>query len=426
MKILVVGSGAREHALLWKLAQSAKQPSLFCAPGNAGTAQLAKNVPIKSDDLQKLLAFAKAENIDLSVVGPEQPLMDGIVDLFEENHLTIFGPRKASAEIEGSKVFAKHFMEKYKIPSASFCTFEAHEQDQAIEYLNALPLPIVVKADGLAAGKGVAVCDSKGQAIQTIDAMMRQKIFGDAGSRIVIEEYLEGFEASVLVLTDGHNFVTLVPSQDHKRILDGDQGKNTGGMGVYAPVPQVPYELLERIKHHIIKPTLEGLAKEGRTYKGCLYAGLMITRKGPKVIEFNCRFGDPETEVVLPLLDDDLVELMMDICRGTLSKTEARVKPLSAVSVIIASGGYPDKYETGRKIIGLDAVSNMQDIIVFHAGTKIENSSIVTAGGRVLAVTALGPKEHLEDTIFNAYAAVKKITFDGAYYRSDIGKKGLR
>jgi phosphoribosylamine---glycine ligase len=425
MKILVIGSGAREHALLWKLAQSATQPSLYCAPGNAGTAQLAKNVPIKSDDNQKLLAFVKTENIDLTVVGPEQPLMDGIVDLFEENHLNIFGPRKASAEIEGSKVFAKHFMQKYKIPSASFCTFDAHEMDQAIEYLNTLPLPIVVKADGLAAGKGVAVCDSKGQAIQTIDAMMRQKIFGDAGSRIVIEEYLEGFETSVLVLTDGHNFVTLVPSQDHKRIFDGDQGKNTGGMGVYAPVPQITFQLLEAIKHYIIKPTLEGLVKEGRTYKGCLYAGLMITRKGPKVIEFNCRFGDPETEVVLPLLDDDLAELMMDICRGTLSKTEARLKPLSAVSVIIASGGYPDAYESGKKILGLDVVSNMQNIVVFHAGTKIENSSIVTAGGRVLAVTALGPKENLEETIFNAYSAVKKITFDGAYYRSDIGKKGL-
>jgi phosphoribosylamine---glycine ligase len=425
MKILVIGSGAREHALLWKLSQSDKHPVLFCAPGNAGTASLAKNIPVKANDLQGLLAFAKGENIDLTVVGPEQPLMDGIVDLFEEHHLGIFGPRKASAEIEGSKVFAKHFMQKYKIPSASFCTFDANEQDRAIEYINTLSQPIVIKADGLAAGKGVAVCDSRGQAVQTIDAMMRQKVFGEAGTRIVIEEYLEGFETSVLVLTDGHNFVTLVPSQDHKRILDGDMGKNTGGMGVYAPVPRVPFELLESIKRYIIKPTLEGLVKEGRTYKGCLYAGLMITRKGPKVIEFNCRFGDPETEVVLPLLDDDLVDLLVDISAGTLTKTEARWKQLSAVSVIIASGGYPDAYETGKKILGLDTVANMQDIIVFHAGTKMENGNIVTAGGRVLAVTALGPKDHLEEAIFNAYAAVKKITFDGAYYRSDIGRKGL-
>jgi phosphoribosylamine--glycine ligase len=425
MKILVIGSGAREHALLWKLSQSARQPALFCAPGNAGTALLAKNIPVKANDLQGLLALAKAENIDLTVVGPELPLMEGIVDLFEENHLNIFGPRKAAAEIEGSKVFAKQFMQKYKIPSASFCTFDANEQDRAIEYINTISQPIVIKADGLAAGKGVAICDSRGQAVQTIDAMMRQKVFGDAGTRIVIEEYLEGFETSVLVLTDGHNFVTLVPSQDHKRILDGDMGKNTGGMGVYAPVPRVSFELLEDIKRHIIKPALDGLNKEGRTYKGCLYAGLMITRQGPKVIEFNCRFGDPETEVVLPLLDDDLVDLMMDISCGTLSKTEARWKQLSAVSVIIASGGYPDAYETGKKILGLDAVSNMQDIIVFHAGTKMENGAVLTAGGRVLAVTALGPKDNLEETIFNAYSAVKKITFDGAYYRSDIGRKGL-
>jgi phosphoribosylamine--glycine ligase len=425
MKILVIGSGAREHALLWKLSQNAKQPVLFCAPGNAGTALLAKNVPVKANDIQGLVALAKAEQIDLTVVGPEQPLMDGIVDLFEENHLHVFGPRKAAAEIEGSKVFAKQFMQKYKIPSASFCIFDANEQDRALDYINTLSQPIVIKADGLAAGKGVAICDSVGQAVQTVDAMMRQKIFGEAGTRIVIEEYLEGFEISVLVLTDGRNFVTLVPSQDHKRILDGDQGKNTGGMGVYAPVPRVTFELLEDIKRHIIKPTLEGLVKEGRTYRGCLYAGLMITRQGPKVIEFNCRFGDPETEVVLPLLDDDLVDLMMDISCGTLSKTEARWKQLSAVSVIIASGGYPDSYETGKKILGLETVSAMQDVIVFHAGTRMENGAVLSAGGRVLAVTALGPKDNLEQTIFNAYSAVKKITFDGAYYRSDIGRKGL-
>jgi phosphoribosylamine--glycine ligase len=425
MKILVIGSGAREHALLWKLSQNAKQPVLFCAPGNAGTALLAKNVPVKANDIQGLVALAKAEQIDLTVVGPEQPLMDGIVDLFEENHLHVFGPRKAAAEIEGSKVFAKQFMQKYKIPSASFCIFDANEQDRALDYINTLSQPIVIKADGLAAGKGVAICDSVGQAVQTVDAMMRQKIFGEAGTRIVIEEYLEGFEISVLVLTDGRNFVTLVPSQDHKRILDGDQGKNTGGMGVYAPVPRVTFELLEDIKRHIIKPTLEGLVKEGRTYRGCLYAGLMITRQGPKVIEFNCRFGDPETEVVLPLLDDDLVDLMMDISCGTLSKTEARWKQLSAVSVIIASGGYPDSYETGKKILGLETVSAMQDVIVFHAGTRMENGAVLSAGGRVLAVTALGPKDNLEQTIFNAYSAVKKITFDGVYYWSDIGRKGL-
>ncbi|MFI5251142.1 MAG: phosphoribosylamine--glycine ligase [Bacteroidota bacterium] len=425
MKILVIGSGAREHALLWKLSQNSKHPELFCAPGNAGTAQLAKNIPVKTTALPDLLSFAKIEKIDLTVVGPEQPLMDGIVDLFEENGLNIFGPRKAAAEIEGSKVFAKHFMQKYKIPSASFRSFDLTEQNNAIDYINALSPPIVIKADGLAAGKGVSICETRGEAVQTIDAMMGKKIFGDAGTRIVIEEFLEGFETSVLVLTDGGNFVTLVPSQDHKRILDGDKGKNTGGMGVYAPVPMVSFEMLEEIKRHIIKPTLEGMAKEGRTYKGCLYAGLMITQQGPKVIEFNCRFGDPETEVVLPLLDDDLVDLMMDISAGTLSKTEARLKQLSAVSVIIASGGYPDAYETGKKILGLDTIAAIDDIIVFHAGTKTENGAVLTSGGRVLAVTALGPKDNFEETIRKAYSAVKKITFDGAYYRSDIGKKGL-
>ena len=426
MKILVIGSGAREHAILWKLAQSSAKPILFCAPGNAGTGQMAKNIQIKTGDLPGILSFVKSERIDLTVIGPEQPLMDGIVDLFEKNGLKVFGPRKNAAEIEGSKVFAKQFMQKYSIPSAAFRSFDIGEEEQAIRYIDALEPPIVLKADGLAAGKGVAICETKGQALQALNAMMKKRIFGEAGARIVIEEYLEGFETSIFALTDGINFVTLVPSQDHKRILDGDKGKNTGGMGVYAPVASVSFDLLEHIKRHIIRPTLEGMAKEGRTYKGCLYAGLMITKDGPKVIEFNCRFGDPETEVVLPLLEDDLTELMMDVANGTLSKSEVRIKQQSAVSVIIASRGYPDAYETGKKILGLESLTGLYNVMVFHAGTKFESGSVLTNGGRVLAVTALGPKNDLQETIEKAYTAVKKITFDGAYYRSDIGKKGLR
>ena len=425
MKILVIGSGAREHAILWKLADSPKKPSLFCAPGNAGTGQFAKNIPIVQSDLPGLLHFAKNERIDLTIVGPEQPLVDGITDLFEKNGLKIFGPSKAAAEIEGSKVFAKHFMQKYQIPTASFNSFEQGEHELAIQYIDTASTPIVVKADGLAAGKGVTLCATKGEAVQCLNSLMRDGALGRAGNKIVIEEYLEGFEVSILVLTDGHNFVTLVPSQDHKRIFDGDRGNNTGGMGAYAPVPAISTDLLTHIKRHIIKPTLDGLMKEGRPYKGCLYAGLMVTEDGPRVIEFNCRFGDPETEVVLPLLDDDLVGITMDIANGNLSKSEVRWKRQSAVTVVLASGGYPGPYVTGKKILGLQRIMNQRDVMVFHAGTRFENDAVVTAGGRVLAVTALGPEGDLQTAIDAAYAALREVTFDGAYFRSDIGKKGI-
>lgn len=425
MNVLVIGSGGREHALAWKLRQSPKVTKLFCAPGNAGIEQFAECVPIKATEIEKLLKFALKEKVDLTVVGPEQPLVGGIVDSFENNGLAIFGPSKLAAEIEGSKVFAKHFMKKYNIPTANFRTFDAAHMKEADEWINQLSPPLVVKADGLAAGKGVTICESREKALQAVEAMMKEKIFGDAGVNVVIEECLTGEEVSILALTDGTEFVLLPPSQDHKRIFDNDQGKNTGGMGAYAPVPFVKLSMLETIKRTIIRPTIQGLAKEGRTYKGCLYAGLMLTDNGPKVIEFNCRFGDPETQVVLPLIDADVFDVMMQICSGKLSTKKISWKNQSAVCVVLASGGYPDEYQTGKEIIGLETI-NDPDVIIFHAGTKKEKKTIMTNGGRVVGVTALGPKDDLESVIDKAYRTVEKITFDGAYYRSDIGKKALK
>ncbi|MBI5022102.1 MAG: phosphoribosylamine--glycine ligase [Ignavibacteriales bacterium] len=423
MKILVIGSGGREHALIWKIRQSPGIEKIFCAPGNAGISSMAENVPIKADDLDALLKFSIENKIDLTVVGSEQPLTSGIVDLFEKNGLKIFGPTASAAELEGSKVFAKHFMKKYRIPTAEFRSFTISEQYDAQRYINEIPTPVVVKADGLAAGKGVAVCDTKEDALESLDIMFNQKLFGVAGNQVVVEEYLEGEEASVFAICDGKNFVLLPTAQDHKRIFDGDKGKNTGGMGAYSPAPIMTDELISEVRNKIIAPTLRGMALEGREYKGCLYIGLMITQTGPKVIEFNCRFGDPETQVVLPLLGNDLVDLIIDSIEGKLGQSKVRFLDKSAVTVVIASGGYPDDYQTDKTIFGLDQVSTMKNVIVFHAGTKYTKDKIVTSGGRVLGVTALG--NTLEETIDRAYSAVGKITFDSAYYRSDIGKKGL-
>jgi len=425
MKILVIGSGGREHALAWKIKQSPIVREIYCVPGNAGIAALAEIVPISANDIDGILEFAKKKSIDLTVVGPEQPLTDGIVDLFEAHGLKIFGPSKLAAELEGSKVFAKQFMRKHHIPTAEFRSFSAAERFDAERYVNEIPVPIVIKADGLAAGKGVSICDTKEQALEALDQMFAKKIFGDAGTNIVIEEFLAGEEASVFALTDGKEFVVLSSAQDHKRILDGDRGKNTGGMGAYAPAPIVTEEILQKVKRDIIRQTLLGMAKDGRPYKGCLYVGLMITETGPKVIEFNCRFGDPETQVVLPLLDEDLVRIMFEAASGKLSTTKAILKDTSSVCVVIASGGYPGNYETDKQIFGLEAAASEKDVVVFHAGTKYNKDIIVTSGGRVLGVTAIGEQLNLERTIDKAYRAVEKITFDGAYYRSDIGKKGV-
>ena len=425
MKVLVVGSGGREHALIWKLKQSPAVTEIFCAPGNAGIAQLADCVLIKGTDGKGLLKFVKEKKIDLTVIGPEQPLVAGIVDLFEEHGLNVFGPSKAAAQLEGSKVFSKDFMQRNGIPTARFRSFKRQEIADAKKYVQELQLPCVIKADGLAAGKGVLMCQTLQEAESALEDIMIRNEFGEAGDLVVIEEFLKGEEASIFVLTDGEQFSILSSAQDHKRILDGDMGKNTGGMGAYSPAPVVTPELLQRVTKEIIIPTLDSMKKEGMPYRGCLYVGLMMTAKGPKVLEYNCRFGDPETQVVVPLIDADLAEIFLAIAQRRLRPSEIKIHSASAVCVVMASQGYPDEYTSGKKISGLDSAKMEDGVVVFHAGTKKEGSAVVTAGGRVLGVTAVGYRNELERTIQTAYRAVERITFDGAYYRSDIGKKAL-
>ncbi|HEY4612294.1 MAG TPA: phosphoribosylamine--glycine ligase [Bacteroidota bacterium] len=424
MRILLIGSGGREHAIAWKLRQSPQVHELYCAPGNAGIGQHATLVPVKATELEKLLAFAKEKYIDLTVVGPEQPLVEGIVDLFEQHGLSIFGPRKAAAMLEGSKVFSKNFMRTYGIPTAQYASFGAGEQAAAEKFLRECSFPVVLKADGLAAGKGVVICETADEAKKAMDDMMVAKIFGAAGERIVIEEFLQGEEASVFVVSDGSNFVTLAPAQDHKRIFDGDRGKNTGGMGAYAPAPIVDEALLRRTTDEIIRPTLDGMRKEGTPYRGCLYCGLMVTAAGPKLLEYNCRFGDPEAQVVIPLIEGDFAELLLSVAQGKLNPQAAQTAGRSAVCVVVASKGYPDEYETGKVISGLDGFHAENNVVVFHAGTKKSGEDIVTSGGRVLGVTAMG--QDLETTIEKAYGAVGTISFDGAQFRRDIGQKALK
>jgi phosphoribosylamine--glycine ligase len=426
MNILVVGSGGREHALVWKLSQSPQIKKIYCAPGNGGIAKLAELVPIQVTDITNLLKFAKNNNIDLTVVGPEQPLVKGIVDVFRKNGLKIFGPTQAAAQLEGSKVFAKEFMNRHSIPSARFRSFQRSELESAKKFLKELSSPYVIKADGLAAGKGVLICQTLADAITAVEDVFVHNEFGNAGDAIVIEEFLTGEEASIFVLTDGTHYALLPPAQDHKRILDGDLGKNTGGMGAYAPAPVVTAELLHTIEKDIVRPTLSGMQEDGIPYTGCLYVGLMITEKGPKVLEYNCRFGDPETQVVVPLIDGDFANICLSIAEGKFKPEDVKIHKACAVCVVMASQGYPDEYETGKTIYGLENVLPEEGTIVFHGGTRREGNEIVTAGGRVLSVTAIGYQNELEQTIQLAYRAVDKITFDGAYYRSDIGKKALK
>ena len=425
MNVLIIGSGGREHALAWKIRQSPLVESLFCLPGNPGTSKIAVNVPRDQTDFGGIAGLVREQKIDLTVVGPERPLTDGIVDYFEMQGLKIFGPSKAAAALEGSKVFAKQFMKTHGIPTAEYRSFTVEERYDAERYINEIPTPIVVKADGLAAGKGVTVCETKEHALDALSLIFGEKKFGDAGNGVVIEEFLVGEEASVFGITDGKEFAMLTPAQDHKRILDNDMGKNTGGMGAYAPAPVVSPELLETIRHTIIAPTLRGMAQEGHPYKGCLYVGLMITQTGPKVIEFNCRFGDPETQVVVPLIDEDLVPLLFSSVEGGMKRTIS-ARSATAVCVVVASGGYPDAYKTGKPILGLDEAESIGNVVLFHAGTTLRDGTLETSGGRVLGVTAFGAPDDLEGTIDTAYRAVEKIRFDGMYYRSDIGKKGLR
>jgi phosphoribosylamine--glycine ligase len=419
MKVMVVGGGGREHTLVWKIKQSPLVKKIYCAPGNAGIERIAVCINIPAEDIEALAEFALSEEIDLTVVGPEAPLTMGIVDEFEKRGLKVFGPSKKAAEIEGSKVFAKELMERYGIPTAHYRVFD--DPIEAGEYIKDKGAPVVVKADGLAAGKGVIVALTEDEALEGVKRIMKDREFGRAGDRIVVEEYLEGPEVSILAFTDGNTVIPMVSAQDHKRVYDNDRGPNTGGMGAFAPSPVYTPDIARVVENEILKKTIEAMKRENRPYKGVLYAGLMITSKGPNVLEFNCRFGDPETQAVLPLLESDLVPVMQAVIDGRLDEAEIRWKAKKAVCVIMASGGYPGKYEKGFKISGIEEAEKIEGITVFHAGTAKEGNSIVTAGGRVLGVTALG--DNLDSAARLAYKGVEKISFKGAHYRKDIGRK---
>jgi phosphoribosylamine--glycine ligase len=428
MNVLVLGSGGREHALVWKISQSPLVDRIFAAPGNPGIGRYAELVPLKLTDLDAAADFAAREQIGLTVVGPEQPLAEGVVDLFRSRGLTVFGPTRRAAELEWSKAFAKDFLKRYNIPTAGYATFSSDRLNDAREHLRRSPIPVVLKADGLAAGKGVLICQTLDAALSGLTDMAESRVFGAAGTTVVIEEFMEGEEASVFAVCDGKDYVVLAPAQDHKRVFDADRGKNTGGMGAYAPAPLVTGEILGVVEQRIIRPTLDGMAGEGRPFSGCLYVGLMITPSGPKVVEFNARFGDPETQVVLPLYDGDFAALLLAASRGKLGELEIRrLSPSAqahAVCVVLASGGYPDTFKTGFPIEGLESVNDGEGIIVFHAGTRSEGKQVLTAGGRVLGVTA-AVQGSLEKAIASAYGAVDRISFEGMHFRHDIGKKGL-
>ena len=421
MKVLVVGGGGREHALVWKIVQSPEVTEVYCAPGNAGISEQATTIPIKANDLNGLLEFALKEKIDLTVVGPEDPLTKGIVDLFESKGLFIFGASREAAKIEGSKAFAKEMMKKYHIPTAFYEIFD--NRDDAVKYIRKQGAPIVVKADGLAAGKGVIVCKTVEEAFQSVDKIMKERIFGEAGNRVVIEEYLVGEEASYIAFTDGKAILPLASSQDHKPIFEDDQGPNTGGMGAYSPAPVVTEEVHERIIEKILRPIIYGMGEEGRPYKGVLYAGLMILDGHPKALEFNARFGDPETQPVLMRMKGDIIPILEACMKGTLSHHRIEWDNRASLCVVMASKGYPGDYEKGKSIEGLKEVSRMEGVFVFHAGTALKDGQIITNGGRVLGVTGLG--EDISRAIERTYRAVKKISWDGVHYRTDIGQKAL-
>jgi len=422
MNVLIIGSGGREHALAIKIAESRSTEKLFCLPGNAGISKVCELVKIKQDDHSAIIDFIKNNKIDFVVIGPEQPLSIGLADILRNENIVCFGPGKEAAKLESSKAFAKYFMSKYKIPTASFQVFERAEKEKVLDYLTVSNYPIVIKADGLAAGKGVVIPQNYEEAKIIIDEFFEKNIFGSAANKIVIEEFLEGEEASVFAITDGNDFVVLSPAQDHKRINDNDEGKNTGGMGSYAPAPVINSDILKEIKDKIIKPTIIGMKSEGNPFTGCLYCGLMITKNGPKVIEYNCRFGDPETQVVLPLIESDFLELLYKASTSQLKNYKLKLSNNTAVCVVLASKGYPDKYEIGKQIYGLESLDN--ETIVYHAGTNYIDNKLVTSGGRVLGITALG--KNLKEAIDKVYAEVKKVNFDGCHYRSDIGRKGLK
>ena len=423
MKVLVIGSGGREHALAWKIAQSPLAEKVFIAPGNAGTSEVGTNVNIGVDDLADLLSFAREQKIDLTVVGPEAPLVAGIVDQFESEGLAIFGPSRQAAQLEGSKDFAKSFLKEFGIPTGGSQTFDSLEP--ALGYITKHGAPLVIKADGLAAGKGVTVAQDLETARRALKECFEEKVFGEAGSKVVIEEFLDGEEVSVLAVCDGTRFLTLPSSQDHKRLLDGDEGPNTGGMGAYCPAPVLTPDLQRFVDTRVIKPTLDGMVQHGTPYKGVLYAGMILTKDGPKVLEFNCRMGDPETQAVLPVIKNDLLQLFLDASAGRLSSTATiEVDPCPAVCIVMASKGYPGSYPKGLPIQGLDHAKASVDSVVFHAGTRPGlDSSILTSGGRVLGVVGRGVD--IQQAIGTAYDSVSKISFEGAQYRKDIGKRAI-
>lgn len=422
MKVLLVGSGGREHALAWKIAQSPLLTKLYCASGNAGISQHAECVSVSPENIDELLAFALREKIDLTIIGPEMPLVAGIWDKFHEKGLKVFGPTRDTALLEGSKAFSKELMTKYGVPTAEYEIFK--NAKEAKHYVIEADMPIVIKADGLAAGKGVVICDSSEQAVATITQIMEEKIFGEAGSKVVIEKKLEGEELSVLVLTDGEKIVPLASARDHKRAYDHDRGPNTGGMGAFSPSFKISEHQIGEIIEITMRPIINGLSREGMPYRGVLYAGLMITKEGPFVLEYNCRFGDPETEVILPRLKSDLLPVMMQIAEGRLETSVLDWYDKACITVVMASGGYPGSYQKGFPILGLESVKQSPDVFVFHAGTAWnEQKQIVTAGGRVLAVTAWG--ENLKVAHDKAYQAISNIHFEGGFCRHDIGHKAI-
>ncbi len=419
MQILIVGSGGREHALTWKVAQSPLVEKIYCAPGNGGTLSLAENVSIAESDITALVQFAQEKKIDLTIVGPELPLTLGIVDEFEKSGLRIFGPHKKAAELEGSKIFAKQFMERHRIPTARFKVAESPAQALRVLKSGEFFFPLVIKADGLAAGKGAIVCPSKRRAEEVVDSMMTKKQFGEAGTRIVIEEFLNGKEVSFIVISDGTKVQPLVTTMDHKAVYDGDKGPNTGGMGAISPSPFITPKLFSEIIERIVFPTINRLREEGRPYRGVLYVGLMLTEEGPKVLEYNCRFGDPETQVQMLRLESDLVELLLHSLEGDALQSEVKWSDRAAGCVVLASGGYPLAYEKGKLIHGLKEVSRMPGIVIFHAGTKYQGDEYFTNGGRVLNVCA--SEKTLAQTMENIYAAIAAISFEGMHFRRDIG-----
>ena len=421
MKVLIVGSGGREHALAWKIAQSGMLTKLFVAPGNGGTGEYAESVDIASDDVSGMLAFARREGIDLTVVGPEAPLVAGIVDAFQAEGLKIFGPSGRAAFLEGSKVFAKKLMRSFSVPTPPFQIFDDYEG--ACAYVQTRTLPLVVKADGLAAGKGVIVCRSRAEASQALRAIMKDKQFGAAGAQVVVETCVEGEEASILAFSDGRAIYAMETSQDHKPVFNDDKGPNTGGMGAYSPAPVITTKLMDIIERDILIPTIHGMNHEGRVYSGVLYVGVMRTEEGIEVLEYNCRFGDPETQPILMRLRSDLLEVLLAVVEGRLEEVTLEWDPRPAVCVVMASGGYPGEYKKGFPIEGIADAEKDADVKVFHAGTKVDDGTLVTAGGRVLGVTALGPD--IAGAKKKAYEAVEKIRFKDAHFRTDIADKAL-